>query len=73
MTTTARTATRLIVMVTAGLVAPVLASLAEEFDDCQMCGEASAYLYTRLDLDDLTEVEVCEDCADNAHLGYVAD
>lgn len=72
MTTTARTATRHIAGVTASLVASVLAALAEEFDDCEMCGQASAYLFDRL-TEDFDEVRACEDCVDRNRLGYVAD
>lgn len=72
MTTTARAATRLIVTVTAALVASVLAALAEEFDDCEMCGQASAYLFDRL-TEDYEQVRACEICVDTLHLGYVAD
>lgn len=72
MTTTARTATRHIVTVTAVLVASVLAGLAEEFDDCEMCGHASADLYDRL-TEDGDQVRACEDCVDRHHLGFVAE
>ena len=58
MTTTARAATRHIAGVTASLVASVLAALAEEFDDCEMCGQASAYLFDRL-TEDFDEVRAC--------------
>jgi len=72
MTTTARTATRHIATVTAALTASVLAALAEEFDNCQVCGEPAAYLYTRLD-EDGDEIEVCETCVDTYRLAYAAD
>jgi len=72
MTVTARTATRHIATVTAGLVASVLAALAEEFDDCQVCGEPAAYLYERI-AEDGDEVRACETCVDRHHLGHVAD
>jgi hypothetical protein len=72
MTITARTATRTIATVTAALVASILAALAEDFDDCEVCGEPSAYLYTRL-TEDGDEIEACETCVDRHHLGHVAD
>lgn len=72
MTTTARTATRHIVTVTAALVASVLAALAEEFDDCETCGHASAYLFDRL-TEDGDQVRACETCVDRYCLGYVAE
>lgn len=72
MTTTARTTTRRIATVTAALVASVLAALAEEFDDCEMCDQPSADLYDRL-TEDYEQVRACEDCVARYHLGYVAD
>ncbi len=72
MTITARTATRHIATVTAGLVASVLAVLAEAFDDCEMCGQAAAYLYARL-TEDGDEVRACETCVDTHRLSHVAD
>ena len=72
MTTTARTATRLIVTVTAALVASVLAALAEGFDDCEICGQASAELFDRL-TEDGDQVRACEDCVDRHHLGHIAE
>ena len=72
MTTTTRTATRLIVTVTAALVTSVLAALAGEFDDCQMCGQASAYLFDRL-TEDGEQVRACETCVDRHRLAYVAE
>lgn len=72
MTTTARTATRHIVTVTAALVASLLAALAEEFDDCELCGQASGELFDRL-TEDYDQVRACETCVDRHHLAYVAD
>lgn len=72
MTTTARTATRRIVTVTAALVVSVLAALAEGLDDCGMCGHASAELFDRL-TEDRDEVRACETCVASHHLGYVAE
>lgn len=72
MTTTARTATRRIVTVTAALVASVLTALAEEFDDCQLCGQPSADLFNRL-TEDRDQVRACETCVDRYRLAYVAD
>ena len=72
MTTTARTATRHIVTVTAALVASVLAALAEGFDDCEICGYASAELFDRL-TEDGDQVRACETCVDRHALAYVAD
>ena len=72
MTTTARTATRHIVTVTAALVASVLAALAEGFDDCEICGQASADLFDRL-TEDGDEVRACESCVDRHRLAYVAE
>ncbi|MEY9909743.1 hypothetical protein ABIA35_005986 [Catenulispora sp. MAP12-49] len=72
MTTTARTGTRHIVTVTAALVDSVLAGLAGEFDDCAICGHASADLYDRL-TEDGDQVRACETCVDRYHLGHVAE
>ncbi len=72
MTTTARTAIRHLVTVTAGLVASVLAALAEEFNDCEICGHASAYLFDRL-TEDGDEVRACETCVNRHQLAHVAD
>jgi hypothetical protein len=72
MTTTARATTRHIATVTAALTASVLAALAEDFDDCELCSLPSADLYNRL-TEDGDEVRACETCVHEHHLGYVAD
>lgn len=72
MTTTARTATRHIVTVTAALVASVLAALAEGFDDCEMCTQPAAELFDRL-TEDGDQVRACETCVNRHRLGYVAE
>jgi len=73
MTVTARAATRRIATATAALVASVLAALAEEFDDCGICGQPSAEMFARIDNRDGREVECCETCADHADVSHLAD
>jgi hypothetical protein len=73
MTTTARTQTRQIADNTTDLAALVITDL-DDFVTCQLCGHDTAELYTRLDLTDLAEIDVCETCADTADdLAHVAD
>lgn len=46
----------------------------DTFATCQLCGLDTAELYTRLDLTDNTEIDVCETCADTADdLGHTTD
>ena len=39
---------------------------------CEICGEGTDFLYTRLD-EDGDEVEACETCVDTYRLAYAAD
>ena len=55
------------------------AAIIEHLDDiavyehtCELCGHGTDETFTRLD-ENLTEVEICETCADTADVYYVAD
>lgn len=72
MTTTARQATAQIATDTADLLDLVIAGLFEDFDNCEMCGHPAAYLFARL-TEDGNEINACEACVDEYHLGHIAD
>lgn len=71
MTTTARTASRRIITDTDVLAALVI--LGAEFDTCEICEQAAAELFARIDNRDGAEVACCEHCADTADVSYIAD
>lgn len=71
MTTTARQATARIITETAAISALVLLGL--EFDSCEICTQAAAELFPRIDNRDGAEIECCEHCADHADVSHIAD
>jgi ribosome-binding protein aMBF1 (putative translation factor) len=47
----------------------------DSYIDCELCGRLNnpGALFTRIDNSDGSEVQVCEDCANNGDVSWIAD